>query len=45
MIRWNATAQPQHQLPAAAVREYGTSFRTSDQMNSKPPTREAPTSA
>lgn len=47
MNRWYATAEPQqHMLTAVAACAFGTSTRRpSDDQNSKPPTREAPTSA
>lgn len=46
MTRWYAIAEPQHLLPAAGVRVFGTSLpETCNRMNSKPATREAPTSA
>lgn len=45
MIRWYATTKPQHMLPAVATCAFGTSLRGSDEQNSNPAPREAPTSA
>jgi hypothetical protein len=47
VIRWYAIAEPQqHLLPAVGVRVFGTSLPGSEnRTNSKPATREAPTSA
>lgn len=46
MNRWQTTTKPQHiMLPAVAAYAFGTSLRGSDEQNSNPAPREAPTSA